>query len=67
MAGLAKSLKVSFVIAFLIVICLSEKCTETAILGGGCFWGIEAALEKVRGVCEAESGYSGGTEVNPHY
>jgi peptide-methionine (S)-S-oxide reductase len=41
--------------------------TETAILGGGCFWCIEAALRDVRGVTEVVSGYAGGHVENPTY
>lgn len=41
--------------------------TETAIVAGGCFWCVEADFEKVKGVKEAVSGYTGGTTVNPTY
>ncbi len=40
---------------------------ETAILAGGCFWCVEADLEKLPGVREAVSGYAGGTTENPTY
>lgn len=40
---------------------------ETAILAGGCFWCTEADMDKVPGVVDAVSGYSGGTEANPTY
>ncbi len=40
---------------------------ETITLGGGCFWCIEAVLEKLKGVEEVISGYSGGTIPNPSY
>ncbi|MCD4741093.1 MAG: peptide-methionine (S)-S-oxide reductase MsrA [Desulfobacteraceae bacterium] len=40
---------------------------ETATLAGGCFWCIEAAFEKVEGVIDAVSGYSGGHVENPSY
>ncbi len=40
---------------------------ETAIFGGGCFWGIEAAFLHVKGVVSVTSGYSGGTKDNPTY
>jgi len=40
---------------------------ETAILAGGCFWGMEDILRKVPGVLETEAGYVGGTLANPTY
>jgi peptide methionine sulfoxide reductase msrA/msrB len=40
---------------------------ETAILAGGCFWGIEEEMRHVDGVISAESGYIGGTVENPSY
>lgn len=44
-----------------------EAITETAIIGGGCFWCTEAVFEKVDGVKEAISGYAGGKVPNPTY
>ena len=41
--------------------------TETATLGGGCFWCLEAVYEELRGVEKVESGYSGGHVPNPTY
>lgn len=38
----------------------TTKGEQTAVLAGGCFWGIEAVFERVKGVKHAESGYSGG-------
>lgn len=40
---------------------------EIAILGGGCFWCLEAAYEIVPGVLDVESGYAGGDRDNPTY
>lgn len=40
---------------------------ETATLGGGCFWCIEAIFQDLRGVVSVESGYSGGRVSNPTY
>lgn len=40
---------------------------ETAILAGGCFWGMEEILRKVPGVLETEAGYTGGKSSNPTY
>ncbi len=44
-----------------------DKETQTAYLAGGCFWCVEADLEKLEGVLEVVSGYAGGKEVNPTY
>lgn len=40
---------------------------EKATLGAGCFWCVEAIFERLKGVDEAISGYSGGEIVNPSY
>ncbi len=40
---------------------------ETAVLAGGCFWGMEEILRKVPGVLETEVGYTGGTTAHPDY
>lgn len=39
----------------------------TAIFAGGCFWCVEQDFEKLPGVIEAESGYTGGTTAYPTY
>jgi peptide methionine sulfoxide reductase msrA/msrB len=40
---------------------------ETAILAGGCFWGMEEILRQVPGVLETEVGYAGGVSKEPDY
>ncbi len=40
---------------------------EQIIVGGGCFWGVEAYFKKVAGVIDTAVGYSGGTTQNPDY
>ncbi len=40
---------------------------QTATFAGGCFWCVEADFEKVQGVSEVVSGYTGGTTSNPTY
>ncbi len=43
------------------------QTTETATLGGGCFWCLEAVFDNLQGVEAVESGYSNGRTVNPTY
>jgi peptide-methionine (S)-S-oxide reductase len=40
---------------------------STVVLGAGCFWCVEAVFERLPGVLEVESGYSGGTTPSPTY
>lgn len=40
---------------------------DTAVFAGGCFWGIEAVFDHVKGVKKAISGYAGGNLANPTY
>lgn len=41
--------------------------TETVVLAGGCFWGVEAVFEHVKGVTDVVSGYAGGTPATANY
>jgi methionine-S-sulfoxide reductase len=41
--------------------------TETAILAGGCFWGIEELVRKLQGIVETKVGYTGGEKDSPTY
>ena len=41
--------------------------TQTAVFAGGCFWGIEAVFEHVKGVRDASSGYAGGSAASADY
>lgn len=45
----------------------TAKSPETVVFAGGCFWGIQAVFEHVKGVTRATAGYSGGTARNPNY
>ena len=40
---------------------------QTAVLGGGCFWCLEAVFDNLQGVKSVESGYMGGHVKNPSY
>jgi peptide-methionine (S)-S-oxide reductase len=41
--------------------------TQTAVLAGGCFWGMEAVFERVKGVKTVTAGYAGGTRGDASY
>jgi len=45
----------------------AKSGSETTVLAGGCFWGIQAVFQHVKGVKEATSGYSGGSVPSPDY
>jgi len=45
----------------------ATKGEQTAVLAGGCFWGIEAVFEHVKGVNDVRSGYCGGAAITAHY
>lgn len=40
---------------------------ETAVLAGGCFWGMEGVFESLKGVTNVVSGFSGGSAMTAHY
>jgi peptide-methionine (S)-S-oxide reductase len=44
-----------------------QAATETAVVAGGCFWGVQGVFQHVKGVRQALSGYSGGSAANAHY
>ena len=43
------------------------KDEQTAVFAGGCFWGVEAVFEHVKGVTDVKSGYAGGTAQTAEY
>ena len=45
----------------------AAPATETAVLAGGCFWGMEAVFEHVKGVQDVVSGYAGGRASDATY
>jgi len=45
----------------------NETGTATAVLAGGCFWGVQAVFQHVDGVTQALSGYAGGSADTAHY
>lgn len=46
---------------------MKNSKTETIVLAGGCFWGVEAVFEHTKGVTDAVSGYAGGNADTAHY
>ncbi|MGI8734400.1 MAG: peptide-methionine (S)-S-oxide reductase MsrA [Pyrinomonadaceae bacterium] len=44
-----------------------QKGEQKAVLAGGCFWGVEAVFEHVKGVSDAKSGYAGGAPETADY
>jgi peptide-methionine (S)-S-oxide reductase len=44
-----------------------SRTTATAVLAGGCFWGVQGVFQHVKGVTSAVSGYSGGARATAHY
>jgi peptide-methionine (S)-S-oxide reductase len=44
-----------------------QATSETAVLAGGCFWGVQGVFQHVRGVTNAVSGYAGGEKNTAHY
>jgi peptide-methionine (S)-S-oxide reductase len=45
----------------------ASGATETAVLAGGCFWGVQGVFQHVEGVANAVSGYAGGDAATAHY
>jgi peptide-methionine (S)-S-oxide reductase len=45
----------------------ATKGKETAVLAGGCFWGVEAVFEHLKGVKDVVSGFAGGEKDTAHY
>jgi peptide-methionine (S)-S-oxide reductase len=45
----------------------ASRGEQTAVVSGGCFWGIQAVFQHVKGVISATSGYSGGSKMTAEY
>lgn len=63
----------AWLLSLLLLLCaapapvLAATASQEAVLAGGCFWCLEHDLEKLPGVLDAQSGYSGGAGANPTY
>tara|TARA_B110001450_G_scaffold203714_1_gene193272 strand:+ start:923 stop:1513 length:591 start_codon:yes stop_codon:yes gene_type:complete len=65
-----KFIKYKLLLIFTLLMCSNNghaQNIKTAYFAGGCFWCMEESFEKVEGVLEVISGYSGGTSKNPTY
>ena len=62
-------MKFLIIIIFAFIVNNTAKALEKnkAYFAGGCFWCVEESFEKLNGVIEVISGYSGGTTENPTY
>jgi peptide-methionine (S)-S-oxide reductase len=45
----------------------ATKQKATAVVAGGCFWGVEGVFERLKGVADVVSGYAGGNRMTAHY
>ncbi|MEO6361113.1 MAG: peptide-methionine (S)-S-oxide reductase MsrA [Sphingomicrobium sp.] len=54
-------------VLFAMPVSAASARTETAILAGGCFWGVEGVFEHVKGVRDVVSGYAGGSRRDANY
>ena len=62
------NLKILLISTFLMCFNIGQaQSIKTAYFAGGCFWCMEESFEKIEGVLEVISGYSGGTTENPTY
>jgi peptide-methionine (S)-S-oxide reductase len=55
------------ILTLLIGVSSARAAEQTAVFAGGCFWGVEAVFEHVKGVSTVVSGYSGGTKETANY
>jgi peptide-methionine (S)-S-oxide reductase len=49
------------------VVAAAGAAPQTAVLAGGCFWGVEAVFEQLAGVTDVVSGFAGGSKATAHY
>ncbi|MBV8148413.1 MAG: peptide-methionine (S)-S-oxide reductase MsrA [Candidatus Eremiobacteraeota bacterium] len=63
--------RISAILALILVLTVapvrSGTTDQRVVLAGGCFWGMQAVFESLRGVRSAVAGYSGGNAVTAHY
>ncbi|MFL6730064.1 MAG: peptide-methionine (S)-S-oxide reductase MsrA [Sphingomicrobium sp.] len=62
-----KRMMIALAAALLAAPATASPRTETAVLAGGCFWGMESVFEHVKGVTDVVSGYAGGSARDATY
>ncbi|MFL6740347.1 MAG: peptide-methionine (S)-S-oxide reductase MsrA [Sphingomicrobium sp.] len=62
-----KTIMIALAAALLAAPSTASPRTETAVLAGGCFWGMESVFEHVKGVTDVVSGYAGGSARDATY
>ena len=62
-----KSLALAIIAALLASPTSAAPASQTAVLAGGCFWGMELVFEHVKGVSSVVSGYAGGSAADANY
>src|SRR5690349_17607024 len=67
LGGAAPAVAGDFVVPAPVVDDRRQEASETAVLAGGCFWGVQAVYQHVKGVSRAVSGYAGGTKDTALY
>ncbi|HJR83556.1 MAG TPA: peptide-methionine (S)-S-oxide reductase MsrA [Sphingomicrobium sp.] len=67
MTRIARFLTVAAIAPLTTSAALAQRPTETAVLAGGCFWGMEGVFEHVKGVTDVTSGYAGGSAKDANY
>ena len=63
----ARSSEAAVIIPAPVIDAPQQGRSETAVLAGGCFWGVQGVFQHVKGVTSAVSGYSGGAAETAHY
>ncbi len=67
LAGVAFAAKTPFPEPAVDMPAAADQDKQTAVLAGGCFWGMEAVFEHLKGVDEVVSGFAGGVKKTAHY
>jgi peptide-methionine (S)-S-oxide reductase len=62
-----KNRMILFLIIFIMLAFTTQASADKTVLAGGCFWCMEADFEKLEGVTDVVSGFTGGTLKNPTY